>query len=69
MKGPFVSAPDDRAAAPARPARVRGRRRLAYAVGLFLLAPLMGEYLLGNLTFTALYLRLSWPDARGVTCL
>jgi len=29
----------------------------------------MGEYLLGNLTFTELYLRLSWPDARGVTCL
>lgn len=50
-----------------RPARVRGRRRLGYAVGLFFLAPLMGEYLLGNLKFTELYLHLSLPDARGVT--
>jgi hypothetical protein len=29
---------------------------------------LTGEYLLGNLKFTELYLRLSLPDARGVTC-
>jgi hypothetical protein len=56
VKGPIVSAPDDHAAAPAGPARVRGRRRLSYAVGLFFLAPLMGEYLLGNLKLTELYL-------------
>ena len=68
MKGPLVSAPDDRAAVPARSARVRGRRRLAYAVGLFFLPPLMGEYLLENLKFTELYLHLSLPDARGVAC-
>jgi hypothetical protein len=67
VRGPFVSEPDDRAAAPARSVRVRVRRRLACALGLFFPAPLMGEYLLGNLRFTELNLHLSLPDARGVT--
>ena len=39
-----------------------------FAAGLFFLAPLMGEYRLGNLKFTELYLHVSLPHARAVTC-
>ena len=50
-----------------RPACVAGDA-LAHAVGLFFLAPLTSEHLLGNLKSTELHLHVSLPDACGVTC-